>query len=86
MGVTLEKTKICINPIFEEARNALRELGLSEDLILMKIAGYRNYNSLEENLLYFSPEWTSNPLTLSGYLDGFYIKDGWIREAIEIGL
>jgi hypothetical protein len=28
----------------------LRDMKLSEDLILMKIAGYRNYSSLEEKL------------------------------------
>ena len=37
--------------MFVEARNALREMNLSEDLMLMKIAGYRNYSSLEENIL-----------------------------------
>jgi hypothetical protein len=36
--------------MFEEARNALREMNLSEELILMKIGGYRNYNSSEENI------------------------------------
>ncbi len=51
MGVTLQKTKNCVSAMFEEARHALKEMDLSEDLILMKIAGYRNYSSLEENLL-----------------------------------
>ncbi len=32
--------------MFEEARNALKEMNLSEDLVLMKIAGYRNYDCL----------------------------------------
>jgi len=36
--------------MFVEARKKLKEMNLNEDLILMKIAGYRNYNSLEENL------------------------------------
>jgi hypothetical protein len=36
--------------MFEEARKALKENDLSEDLILMKIAGYRNYNSSEKEL------------------------------------
>ena len=47
MGITLQKTKNCVKAMFEEARNKLKELNLSEDLVLMKIAGYRNYNSLE---------------------------------------
>jgi hypothetical protein len=51
MGVTLQKTKNCVRAMFEEARNELRKMELSEDLILMKIAGYRNYSSLEENIL-----------------------------------
>jgi len=50
MGMTLQKTKNCVTQMFEEARKALRDMKLSEDLILMKIAGYRNYSSLEEKL------------------------------------
>jgi len=50
MRSTLDKTKNCVTQMFEEARKALREMNLSEDLILMKIAGYRNYSSLEEEL------------------------------------
>jgi hypothetical protein len=51
MGITLQKTKNCVGVMFEEARKALKEMDLSEDLVLMKIAGYRNYSSLEKQLL-----------------------------------
>ena len=50
MGITLQKTKNCVRAMFDEARNALRDMGLSEDLVLMKIAGYRNYNSPQEEI------------------------------------
>ena len=71
--------------MFVEARNALREMNLCEDLMLMKIAGYRNYNSLEENILQVSPEWTSDPSSLTKYLNNFKIQGGMGNEAIEIG-
>jgi hypothetical protein len=50
MGITLQKTKNCVRAMFDEARNALRDMNLSEDLVLMKIAGYRNYNSPQEEI------------------------------------
>jgi len=55
--------------MFEEARKALKEMDLSEDLVLMKIAGYRNYSSCEKLLLQGSPEWTSNPNSLTSFLN-----------------
>ena len=73
MGVTLQKTKNCVRAMFDEARNALKEMNLSEDLILMKIGGYRNYNSSEENIFQVSPEWTSNPTNLTEFLNSFKI-------------
>ena len=60
MGRTLDKTKNSLGNMFEEARKALKDNGLSEDLILMKIAGYRNYSSLKDKVLEVSPGWTSN--------------------------
>ena len=51
MGRTLDKTKNSLGNMFEGARKALKDNGLSEDLILMKIAGYRNYSSLKDKLL-----------------------------------
>ncbi len=36
--------------MFEQAKKVLKKLGLSEDLFLMKIGGYRNYSSPEEKL------------------------------------
>jgi hypothetical protein len=60
MGRTLDKTKNSLGNMFEEARKALKDNGLSEDLILMKIAGYRNYSSLKDKLLEVSPGWTSD--------------------------
>jgi hypothetical protein len=60
MGRTLDKTKNSLGNMFEGARKALKDNGLSEDLILMKIAGYRNYSSLKDKLLEVSPGWTSD--------------------------
>ena len=87
MGITLQKTKNCVGAMFEEARKALKEMDLSEDLVLMKIAGYRNYSSLEKLLLQASPEWTSNPNSLTSFLnDELKVQGGQGNEAIEIGL
>ncbi len=47
MGITLQKIKNSISSMFEEARNALKEMNLSENLLLIKIAGYRHYHNLE---------------------------------------
>ena len=78
MGITLQKTKNCVGAMFEEARKALKEMDLSEDLVLMKIAGYRNYSSLEKLLLQASPEWTSNPNSLTSFLnDELKVQGGW---------
>lgn len=44
-------------------------MNLSEDLILMKIACYRNYSSMKDKLLEVSPGWTSNLLTIRGFLN-----------------
>jgi hypothetical protein len=55
--------------MFLEARNELKKLKLNEDLILMKIAGYRNYSSLEDKILQAYPEWTSNPNNLTNFLN-----------------
>jgi hypothetical protein len=50
MGKTLEKTKNSLDAMFEEAKKSLKENNLSEDLIQMKIGGYRNYSSLKDKL------------------------------------
>ena len=42
--------------------------GLADDLILMKIAGYRNYSSLDSKLFEASPEWTHNTNKLTTFL------------------
>jgi hypothetical protein len=69
MGKTLEKTKNSVGAMFEKARESLRSMNLSEDLILMKIACYRNYSSMKDKLLEVSPGWTSNLLTIRGFLN-----------------
>ena len=69
MGVNLAKTKNQILKSFNEARNALKDSELSEDLILIKVGGYRCYNSGEEKILEVSPEWTSNPAVLNEFLN-----------------
>ena len=69
MGENLVKTKNQILKSFNEARNALKDSELSEDLILIKVGGYRNYNSVEEKIIEVSPEWTSNPPFLTEFLN-----------------
>ena len=73
MGVNLAKTKNQILKSFNEARNALKDSELSEDLILIKVGGYRNYDSGEEKILEVSPEWTSNPPVLTEFLNSLEI-------------
>lgn len=53
----------------------------------MKIAGYRNYSSLEQKLFQPSPEWTSNTKNLTQFLQNtLIIQGGQGFEAIEVGL
>ena len=59
---------------------------MSEELVLMKIGGYRNYNSSEENIFEAQSQYTSNPIEIAEYLNSLNIKDGWGNEAMEIGL
>ena len=47
MSMTLQKTKNCVGKMIREVKQELINNSLSEDVILMKIAGYRNYSSLE---------------------------------------
>ena len=68
MGENLAKTKNQILKSFNEARNTLKDSELSEDLILIKVGGYRNYDSGEKTLE-VSPEWTSNPPFLTEFLN-----------------
>lgn len=73
--------------MFDEARLALKSMSLDEDLILMKIGGYRNYNSAEKEIFQVSPEWTSDPTNLAEFLNNsLKIHGGWGNEAMEIGL
>ena len=69
MGENLAKTKNQILKSFNEARNTLKDSELSEDLILIKVGGYRCYNSGEEKILEVSPEWTSNTPVLTEFLN-----------------
>ena len=48
MGMTLQKTKNCVDKMIQEVKHELVKNKLGEDIILMKIAGYRNYSSLEK--------------------------------------
>lgn len=68
MNLTLQKTKNCISKMIYETQKELKKNGLAEDLILMKIAGYRNYSSLEPKLFEASPEWTHNTNKLTSFL------------------
>ena len=87
MSMTLQKTKNCVDKMIQETKRELVKNQLDEDLILMKIAGYRNYNSLEQKLLQASPDWTSNTKNLTSFLQNtLQIEGGWGNEAIEVGL
>ena len=72
--------------MFEEARKALKEMDVSEDLILMKIGGYRNYNSPIEEIFEVSREWSNDPISIVNFLNSLEINGGWGNEAMEIGL
>ena len=50
MSDALHKTKNCVKAMIDEARAELKKNMLDEDIILIKIGGYRNYLSLEEKL------------------------------------
>jgi hypothetical protein len=50
MSMTLQKTKNCVDKMILETKRELVKNKLDEDIILMKIAGYRNYSSLEQKL------------------------------------
>ena len=73
--------------MFQGARQELKNQNLSEDLVVMKVAGYRNYNSLEEGILTAPPNWSSNPKEISEFINTQLVsKGGWGNEAVEIGL
>lgn len=87
MGATLLKTKNCVRAMIEEARAELKKKHLSEDLILIKIGGYRNYLSFEEQLFQVSPDWEHDPQKLTKFLDDKLKTSGDEgNEAMEIGL
>ena len=87
MSMTLQKTKNCVDKMIQETRLELKKNKLDEDIILMKIAGYRNYSSLEQKLFQASPEWTSDTKNLTAFLQNtLQINGGQGNEAIEIGL
>ncbi len=68
MSLTLQKTKNCIDNVIKELKRQLKKNNLDEDLIMIKIAGYRNYSSLEPKIYQASPGWTSNYNGLSHFL------------------
>ena len=73
--------------MFQGAKEELKKQKLSEDLVVMKVAGYRNYNSLEDGILSAPSNWSSNSNEISEYINTHLIsKGGWGNEAIEIGL
>jgi hypothetical protein len=73
--------------VIKELKKLLVEKKLNKDLILMKIAGYRNYSSLDSKLYQAYPGWTSNFNSLSHFLQStLQIEGGEGNEAIEIGL
>ena len=87
MSATLQKTKNAVEAMFQGAREELKKQKLSEDLVVMKVAGYRNYNSLEEGILSAPSNWSSNSNEISEYINTHLVsKGGWGNEAIEIGL
>ena len=87
MSMTLQKTKNCVDKMILETKRELVKNKLDEDIILMKIAGYRNYSSLEQKLFQASPEWTSDTKNLISFLqNSLQINGGQGNEAIEVGL
>jgi hypothetical protein len=62
--------------MFKEARKALKPNDLSEDLILMKIGGYRNYGSPINEIFEVSPEWSSDPNAIADFLSSLETKGG----------
>ena len=87
MNQLLLKTRSCVDKMFNEAKKVLLEMkGIKEDLILMQIAGYRNYNVEEAKLLEVS-NWESKPEKLKqNFLNSLEVSGGWGNEAIEIAL
>ncbi len=87
MSMTLQKTKNCIENMIQETKQELIKNKLDEDIILMKIAGYRNYSSLEEKLFQAFPEWSCDTKNLTAFLQNtLQINGGQGYEAIEVGL
>jgi len=65
----------------------MNDNNLDENLLQIKIGGYRNYLSLEKKLYQASPSWTSDTNALCHFLSRTLDIDGGEgNEAIEIGL
>lgn len=67
--------------------DALKTIQLSQKDVALEVqfVFYRNYDSGARNLLSVSP-WLSDPESAFEFIDGQSVNDGWINEAIEIGL
>jgi hypothetical protein len=79
MYYLLEKTKKVLVTMFERVSDILDENGLSENSFEVKIAVYRNYNSLETKILQAS-SWESKPQNLINFLQNVRAEGGWGNE------
>jgi hypothetical protein len=68
--------------MFERVSEILDENGLSENSFEVKIAVYRNYNSLETKILQAS-SWESKPQSLINFLQNVRAEGGWGNEGIH---
>ena len=79
MYYLLEKTKKVLVTMFERVSEVLDENGLSENSFEVKIAVYRNYNSVENKILQVS-SWESKPQNLINFLQNVRAEGGWGNE------
>jgi GTP-binding protein EngB required for normal cell division len=84
MSRLLEKSKITVKTMFEQAYEVLKDEGF-ESAFELQFAVYRNYSSKAEMILQYST-WESKPENLRVFMDGIKTKGGQGNEAIEIGL
>ena len=85
MDNLLENAKESVSKMFEQANTILKKKGYPEGFLFMKLAAYRNYSSLENELLEDSP-WENSPENLKIFLESIQCQGGLGNEALEIAL
>ena len=71
--------------MFKRASEALKENRVSFSSFEIRFVVYRNDNSLEDRI-FQSSSWETNPHELRKFMNTIQCEEGWINEAIEIGL